>query len=71
MSGLYVDDLDAAFNAILWNLMVVGGGVLLASLLIAWLVNRDIATSLGRLKRAMEQSREGRTRHRDPRHGAA
>jgi methyl-accepting chemotaxis protein len=59
MSGLYVDDLDAAFNAILWNLMVVGGGVLLASLLIAWLVNRDIATSLGRLKRAMEHLAKG------------
>jgi methyl-accepting chemotaxis protein len=30
-----------------------------ASLLIAWLINRDIATSLGRLKRAMEHLAKG------------
>ncbi len=59
MSGVYIDDLDAAFYAILWHLTLIGGGILLASLLIAWLINRDITGSLGRLKTAMEHLAKG------------
>jgi methyl-accepting chemotaxis protein len=59
MSGVYIDDLDTAFSAMLWRLIVIGGGILLVVLLVAWLVNRDIAGSLGRLKGVMERLATG------------
>ena len=55
----FTDDLDAAFAAELRALVLVGGGILLASLVAAWLVNRDIVGSLGRLRLAMEQLAKG------------
>ena len=60
MAGAYIDDLDAAFRATLWHLIGTGGAILLFSLLIAWLVNRDITRSLGGLKTAMGRLSEGR-----------
>src|SRR5262249_60669457 len=52
-AGAYTDDLDAAFAAVLWQLAVVGGAILLVMLLAAWLIERDLSGSLGRLKGAM------------------
>ena len=45
--------------SMLWRLAMTGGGILLATLLVAWLINRDIGASLGRLKVAMDQLSEG------------
>jgi methyl-accepting chemotaxis protein len=59
MSGAYIDDLDAAFNAVLWDLATTGGVILLVSLAAAWLINRDIVGSLGRLKTAMDHLANG------------
>ena len=57
--GAYTDDLDAAFSVVRWRLAATGGGILLATMLVAWLVNRDITGSLGRLKIAMERLANG------------
>ena len=47
----------------LWRLTSIGGGMLLVTLLVAWLINRDITGSLGRLKTAMATSGEWRARN--------
>ncbi|HUB11579.1 MAG TPA: cache domain-containing protein [Acetobacteraceae bacterium] len=57
--GAYVDDLNAAFTAVLWRLAMIGGGILLVTLLVAWLINRDITRSLGGLQTAMRRLSEG------------
>ena len=41
-AGAYVDDLDAAFHAVLFRLALIGGVVLSVTLLAAFLVDRDI-----------------------------
>jgi methyl-accepting chemotaxis protein len=51
--GAYTDDLDATFGAAMRSLGLVGGGTLLLVLVSAWLIDRDIAGSLNRLKAAM------------------
>jgi methyl-accepting chemotaxis protein len=58
-AGAYVDDLDAAFHAALLRLSMFGGAILAITLLAAWLVNRDISSSLGSLKAAMDQLAKG------------
>ena len=55
VSGAYVDDLDATFRATLLRLSEVGGLILAVTLLVAWLVTRDIGGSLGGLNAAMER----------------
>jgi len=57
--GAYIDDLEASFNAALLKVGVVGGGILLVTLLAAWLINRDVAGSLGKLKSAMDRLVKG------------
>jgi methyl-accepting chemotaxis protein len=52
-AGAYTDDLDAAFQATLWNLIGFGGIILLVAMVVAWLINRDITGSLGGLNSAM------------------
>ena len=52
-TGAYTDDLDALFNASMLRLGAIGGTVLLLTMLAAWLVNRDITASLGKLMAAM------------------
>jgi methyl-accepting chemotaxis protein len=59
IAGAYTDDLDAAFRASLWQLIAAGGIVLLGTLLAAWLVNRDITSSLGGLRDAMVRLSQG------------
>jgi methyl-accepting chemotaxis protein len=58
-AGAYTDDLDAAFHRTLLRLGSIGGAILLVSMLVAWLINRDIGGSLARLKAAMEQLAHG------------
>jgi methyl-accepting chemotaxis protein len=59
VAASYTDDLDAAFGRDMWRLSAAGGIVLLLTLIVGWLVNRDIAASLGALKAAMEQLASG------------
>jgi methyl-accepting chemotaxis protein len=53
LSGAYVNDLDAMFNAALMRLSMIGGLTLLLTLTIGWLVNRDISKMLGGLRDTM------------------
>ncbi len=57
--GAYTDDLEATFNASLLEVGAVGGGILLITLLAAWLVTRDITRSLGGLKTSMDRLVKG------------
>jgi methyl-accepting chemotaxis protein len=59
-AGAYTEDLEAAFHAILLKLIGVAAAILFASLLVAWVINRDIVGSLGRINVAM-----GRLSHGD------
>lgn len=55
ITGSWVDDIDTAYRVTLWRLLTIGGSIMAASLLAAWVVNRDIQTSLQRLKHAMDR----------------
>jgi methyl-accepting chemotaxis protein len=61
LAGAYIDDLNRDFQAQLASLVWVGGGIMLVTLLIAWMINRDIGTSLGSLKTAMSTLAKGDT----------
>lgn len=58
--GAFTDDLDAVFLSTVQNLALIGGAILVLTSLTAWLVNRDIATSLGRLRLAMANLADGK-----------
>ncbi len=55
IAGAYVDDLDVAFHGVLYRLSLIGGIVLIITLIAAFVVNRDISASLGALKSAMDR----------------
>jgi methyl-accepting chemotaxis protein len=57
--GAYTDDLDAAFNASLLRTIAIGGVMLCLTMLAGWVISRDITTSLGWLKVAMERLAKG------------
>ncbi len=59
IASAYTDDLDAAFRRSLLRLCTAGSVVLLITLLAAWLIDRDIADSLGSLKAAMDRLAKG------------
>jgi methyl-accepting chemotaxis protein len=59
LAGAYTDDLDAAFDAQLLQLGSIAGAILLVTLLLAWLINRDITRSLGGLRTAMQRLAKG------------
>ena len=59
LAGAYSDDLEAAFHDTLWQLGGIGGLVLVVTLVVAWLINRDIAGALGGLKPVMEHLAQG------------
>jgi methyl-accepting chemotaxis protein len=59
LSGAYTDDLDASFQKTLVRVSTVGGLILLVSLFVSWLVNRDIGKTLGSLRDAMKRLAEG------------
>jgi methyl-accepting chemotaxis protein len=57
--GGYVDDLEADFRGTLREMATIGALILLITLLAAWLINRDITLSLGRLRTAMGRLANG------------
>ncbi len=57
--GAYADDLDADFRSSLVKLAEVGGLILLVTLLVVWLINRDIARSLNDLSGCMGRLADG------------
>jgi methyl-accepting chemotaxis protein len=61
LTGAYVDDLDRDFQAQLVHVAGAGSFILLVTLLMAWLINRDISSSLGRLRTAMSTLAKGDT----------
>jgi methyl-accepting chemotaxis protein len=52
-TGIFVDDIDAAFHAVLWRLGLIAGAIALATALVAWLLSRSIGRPLGTIERAM------------------
>jgi methyl-accepting chemotaxis protein len=59
IAGAYVDDIDAAFRALLLRLSLIGSAVILVTMLLAWFINRDVTQSLGRLRAAMDRLAKG------------
>jgi methyl-accepting chemotaxis protein len=59
LSGAYTDDLDAMFGTTLMHMSLVGGLILLLTLPIAFLVNRDIGKTLGNLRDVMTRLADG------------
>ena len=59
IAGAWIDDVDAAFRTALLRLGLIGGAILLVTLLVAWRVNRDITGSFGGLKTAMDRLANG------------
>ncbi|MDR3537874.1 MAG: methyl-accepting chemotaxis protein [Acetobacteraceae bacterium] len=59
VDGAYIDDLEATFRSSVLQLSLIGGMILIVTLIATWLVNRDITLSLGGLKRAMDRLAKG------------
>ena len=59
IAGDWTDDLDSAYRTSLVRLGSIGGGILVVTLLVALLINRDISGSLGKLMIAMERLANG------------
>ncbi len=57
--GLYVDDIDADVNALMWRLGEIGGGLMLLMALLSWLIARDILGALDRQKGRMQHIADG------------
>ncbi len=51
--GDFTDDLDARYWSAVTDLGAIGGVMLVAALLFAWVINRDVTGSIGRLQAAM------------------
>ena len=58
-AGAYLDDLDHAFLGAMVSLGLVGGGILLLTVIVAWFVNRDIGQSIGGLQTALSRLTRG------------
>jgi len=59
LAGAYLDDLEASFHADMLRLAGLGGVILLLTLVVAWLVNRDIRGGLTALTGAMDRLAHG------------
>jgi methyl-accepting chemotaxis protein len=57
--GLYVDDIDAQVNALLWRLGAIGAGLMALMGLVSWLIARDVLGALGRQKTRMQRIADG------------
>lgn len=57
--GLYVDDIDADVNALLWRLGEVGAGLIVVMGLLSWLIARDVLGALDRQKNRMQRIATG------------
>ena len=53
ITGSWIDDIDAAYYTLLFRIILVSGGAILVTSLIALLINHDIAGSLGSLSNVM------------------
>jgi methyl-accepting chemotaxis protein len=58
-TGVYVDDIEADFRAALERLVLTALGILLLTAVITFLINRDIAQPMVRLKATMERLAAG------------
>ncbi|MDB5410789.1 MAG: chemotaxis protein [Rhodospirillales bacterium] len=58
-TGVWTDDLEADYRGLLMRFGIFGGAIVLAAAGLAYLVNRNIAGSLGSLKRRMEEIAHG------------
>jgi methyl-accepting chemotaxis protein len=58
-SGLYVDDIDADVNALLWRLGEIGAGLMVLMGLLSWLIARDVLGGLDRQKNRMQSIADG------------
>jgi methyl-accepting chemotaxis protein len=59
IAGAWLDDVEGAYHRTLWRLGVMGGMILLVTLLIAALVEHDITHALGTLHSAMSRLARG------------
>ena len=57
--GLYVDDIDAEVNALLWRLGEIGAGLMVLMGLLSWLIARDVLGALDRQKNRMQSIAHG------------
>jgi methyl-accepting chemotaxis protein len=57
--GLYVDDIDADVNALLWRLGEIGAGLMVLMGLLSWLIARDVLGGLDRQKNRMQSIADG------------
>jgi methyl-accepting chemotaxis protein len=57
--GLYVDDIDAEVNALLWRLGEIGAGLMALMGLLSWLIARDVLGALDRQKNRMQSIAHG------------
>ena len=57
--GLYVDDIDADVNALLWRLGEIGAGLMVLMGLLSWLIARDVLGALDRQKNRMQSIAHG------------
>jgi methyl-accepting chemotaxis protein len=61
--GLYVDDIDAEVNALLWRLGAIGAGLMALMGLLSWLIARDVLGALDRQKSRMQRIADGSLDH--------
>ncbi|MCW3019199.1 MAG: hypothetical protein JWN10_1507, partial [Solirubrobacterales bacterium] len=59
LAGAYTDDLAAEVRGRVISLATTGGAIVVALLLVAWLINRDISGGLGRLGSTMHRLASG------------
>src|SRR5262249_6710388 len=59
LAGGYADDIERQYRAELTALASIGGAILVVTLVIAWLIDRDISHSLNRLEEAMARLAKG------------
>ena len=59
IAGAWMDDVDATYRANLFRLCGIGGAILAVSLMLTWMINRDITGSLARLAGAMQRLARG------------
>jgi methyl-accepting chemotaxis protein len=57
--GLYVDDIDAEVNGLLWHLGEIGAGLMALMGLLSWLIARDVLGALDRQKNRMQSIAHG------------
>jgi methyl-accepting chemotaxis protein len=57
--GLYVDDVDADVNALMWRLGAIGAGLMALMAVLSWLIARDVLGGLDRLRIRMQRIASG------------